>query len=168
MNATFPFVLPVVKLPSKPRMDIMDAGLSDNFGNLVATRYLAVMRSWLEANTSGIIFLEIRDTREFDVTSNSDQSSLGSQLFDPLFVIQNKWEAFQSASQSYLRDMAPYFHNGRLRYVMLNYVPREPKKAAALNFHLTQKEKDDIYQSIDDRENQNAIDTLIRLLKPLP
>lgn len=166
MNATFPFVLPVVKLPSNPHMDIMDAGLSDNFGNQVATRYLSVMRSWLVNNTREVIFLEIRDTRENEVTSASSQSSLGSQLFDPLFVIQNKWEAFQSSSQSYLRDVAPYFMNGKLRFLTLHYEPRQPKKAAALNFHLTQKEKEDIYQSIDNRENQDAVDTLVTLLRP--
>jgi hypothetical protein len=167
MNATFPFVLPVVKLPSIPVMDIMDAGLSDNFGNQVATRYLSVMRHWIENNAREVIFLEIRDTREFDVSANSDQSSLGSQLFDPLFVIQNKWEAFQSSSKTYLRDVAPSFLHGKLRFITLQYVPREPKKAAALNFHLTIKEKDDIFHSIDDRENRDAMDTLLKLLQPL-
>ena len=164
MNATFPLVLPVVKLPGKPNIDIMDAGLSDNFGNQVAIRYLSVMREWLQKNTREVIFLEIRDTREFEVASNSDQSSLGSQLFDPIFVIQNKWEAFQSSSQGYIRDLTPTFLNGKLRYLTLEYVPKEPKKAAELNFHLTQKEKDDIYQSINERQNQDVVDTLRKLL----
>jgi hypothetical protein len=164
MNATFPFVLPVVKMPSRPRMNIMDAGLSDNFGTEVASRYLYVMRDWLEKNTSETIFLEIRDTRENDVSTNSDQVSLGRMLIDPVFVIQNKWEAFQSYQHTYYKDFAPYYLDGKLRFITLQYVPKESKKVAALNFHLTQKEKEDLYQSIDNPDNKAAIDTLIQLL----
>jgi hypothetical protein len=165
MNATFPFVLPVVKLPSQPRMDIMDAGLRDNFGLEVASRYLYVLRDWLINNTREVIFLDIRDTRENDVGTSADQSSsLGKMLADPLFVIQDKWEVFQSYSFSFLKDHIPASFNGKLRFVTLQYVPRESKKVAALNFHLTQKEKEDLYGSIDIRENHVAIDTLIHLL----
>jgi hypothetical protein len=166
LNATFPFVLPVVKLPSEPKMNIMDAGLRDNFGTELASRYLYVLRDWLQANTSEIIFLEIRDTRENDVTENSDESSsLGKMLIDPLFVIQNKWEAMQSYSQGFLKNYAPWFVGGKLRFITLQYVPKESKKVAALNFHITQKEKEDLYQSINNRENRAAIDTLLRLIR---
>src|SRR5215831_10244098 len=41
MNATFPYVLPNVWLPSKPVIDVMDAGLRDNFGQETALRFLA-------------------------------------------------------------------------------------------------------------------------------
>ena len=169
MNATFPYILPVVKLPSEPRMDIMDAGLRDNFGAEVASRYLYVLREWLDKNTREIIFLDIRDTRENVVSSPSDQSSsLGNMVVDPLFVIQNKWEAFQSYSQTMLQDMAPGNFKGKLRYITLQYVPKEINRTAALNFHLTQNEKQDIYQSIYNAGNQAAVDTIIKLLNPHP
>lgn len=165
MNATFPYVLPVVKLPSIPRMNIMDAGLRDNFGADLANRYLFVMREWLLENTSETIFLDIRDTRENEVTTLSDQSrSLAKMVADPLFVIQNKWEAFQSYSQGLFKDFAPYYLNGKMRFVTLQYVPKKADKIAALNFHLTQQEKEDLYQSINDRGNQAAIDTLVNIL----
>jgi hypothetical protein len=164
MNATFPFILPVVKLPSDPYMDIMDAGLRDNFGSEVASRYIYTMRDWLLKNTREVIFLEIRDTQEFQVMRTSEQNSFGKMILDPLFVIQNKWEAFQSYYNGYLKDYAPYFMNGRLRFITLQYVPKESQKAAALNFHLTQKEKEDIYYSTESPENRQAIDTLLQLL----
>jgi hypothetical protein len=166
LNATFPYVLPVVKMPCEPRMDLMDAGLRDNFGTELASRYLYVMRDWMQQNTREIIFLEIRDTRENDVTENSDESSsLSKMLFDPLFVIQNKWEAFQSYSHSFVKNYAPWFLGGKLKFVTLQYLPQESKKVAALNFHLTQKEKEDLYRSIDNPGNQAEIDTLVRMLK---
>ncbi len=167
MNATFPFVLPVVKLPSQPNMDIMDAGLRDNFGAEVASRYLYVLRDWLKENTGEIIFLDIRDTRENTVISPSDQSSsLGNMIVDPVFVIQNKWEAFQSYSQTIYEDLETQNFKGKLRYITLEYIPREANRTAALNFHLTQQEKQDISYSIYNAGNQAAIDTIVKLLTP--
>ena len=139
MNATFPYILPVVRLPSQPRINIMDAGMRDNFGIQSATRYLYVMRDWLIQNTGNVIFLEIRDTRENDVCGNTDQSSLSSMVIDPLFVIQNKWEAFQSYQQSFVKDYTPAYLGDKLHFITLQYVPKESKKVAELNFHLTQK-----------------------------
>jgi hypothetical protein len=165
MNATFPYILPVVKLPSQPKMNIMDAGLRDNFGIQVASRYLHVMRAWLKENAGQVIFLEIRDTRENDVSGNVDQTSLGAMLMDPLFVIQNKWEAFQSYGYNYVKDFAPAYVDGRLSFITMQYIPKEFKKTAALNFHLTQKEKEDLYESIDQPYNQAEVQRLIKLLK---
>ncbi len=166
MNATFPVVLPVVKMPSEPVMNIMDAGLSDNFGATMAARYLYVLRDWIKQNTSNVIVLEIRDTQEFDVCSNSDQSSLGAMLFAPLFTIQDKWEGFQSYSFGNIKEYAPSFLDGKLRFIKMVYVPKAPNKMAELNFHLTQTEKEDIYQSIQNADNVAAIDTLMKLVKP--
>ena len=166
MNATFPYVLPVVKLPSEPNMDIMDAGLRDNFGAEVASRYLYVLRDWLGKNTRKIIFIDIRDTRENTVTSPSEQSSsLSNMIVDPVFVIQNKWEAFQSYSQTIYQDLETHSFGGKLRYITLQYVPKEANKTAALNFHLTQQEKQDISQSIYNERNQAGIDSIVKLLK---
>ena len=86
-------------------------------------------------------------------------------LADPMFVIQNKWEAFQSYAHGFLREYAPSYMNGKIKFVTMQYVPKESKKAAALNFHLTQDEKDDIYQSIGDTENMAAIDSVIKALR---
>lgn len=165
MNATFPFILPVVRLPSRPIINVMDAGMRDNFGTEIAGRYLFVMRKWIEENAGNVIFLEIRDTREGEMHAPAEQSSLSSMISDPLFVIQNKWEVFQSYYHGYLKDYAPYVSGGKLRFISLEYVPEEKEKSAALNFHLTQKEKMDIYRSIYYPRNQAALDTLKSLLK---
>lgn len=40
MNASFPYVLPNVWLPSNPVIDVMDAGLRDNFGQETSLRFI--------------------------------------------------------------------------------------------------------------------------------
>ena len=123
------------------------------------------MKDWLKKNIKHIIFLEIRDTREYDVADESSESTLSNMLVDPLFTIQNKWECFQSYKHTYIKDYTPSFLGANLHYVTLAYVPKETGKYAALNFHLTLKEKEDLYESINNKENQQAVKTLVKLLK---
>jgi len=163
MNATFPYILPVVKLPSYPQMNIMDAGLRDNFGTEVAMRYFFVHKDWIEQHAGKVIFLQIRDTREHEVFPATEQGSLGAMLMDPLTVIENKWEPFQSYTQSYIREMAPSVSD-KVQFVTMTYIPREVKKSAALNFHLTTREKQDLYESIYNPQNQASVKMFLQLL----
>lgn len=166
MNATFPYVLPVVKLPSVPEMNIMDAGLRDNFGIELASRYLLVMQPWIQAHGKRVIFLELRDTKEYEVFPPTAQSSLAAQLFNPLVVIQNKWEPFQSYTHGYIKDYMQRDTAANLHIITLQYLPRDMENTAALNFHLTQDEKQDLYQSFYHPQNQLAVSNLLKLLTP--
>ena len=40
MNATFPYVLPNVWLPTNPVIDVMDAGIRDNFGQEMVNYFI--------------------------------------------------------------------------------------------------------------------------------
>ena len=164
MNATFPFILPVVKLPGDPAMNVMDAGLRDNFGSEVTGRYLFAMRKWIEQYAGEVIQLEVRDTRENFVGTPVDESSLMGMLSDPIFSIQNRWEAFQSFNRSYMKDFEPDFLKGHLHILTMRYYPRQNNKNAELNFHLTQNEKEDLYKSIYHAENQKMVKKLMTLL----
>jgi hypothetical protein len=166
MNATFPFILPVVKLPSEPIMNVLDAGLRDNFGVELASRWMYVYRDWLLKNTREVIWMEIRDTREYDVLPSTPQENLSSMLTQPLFIIQTKWEPFQSNGQTYLKDLMAEALPGHFRVVKLQYVSRKPDKIAKLNFHLTQQEMEDLESAIYYNANQSSFDTLLNVLKP--
>src|ERR1700734_1616510 len=63
MNATFPYVLPNVWLPSRPVIDVMGARLRDTFAEMNAIRFLNAFREWLKENTSGVVLLQIRDPK---------------------------------------------------------------------------------------------------------
>jgi len=165
ISATFPVVLPVVKLPSHPEMNLMDAGLRDNFGVETSLRYLQVFADWINENTSRVIFLEIRDTREHEVFPPEEQNTLPALVADPIFAIEKKWEPFQSYGQSFMKDLAGAALQHRFHIITLQYEPQKDKKKAALNFHLTRDEKDDIRAAIRSPENRAATDSLLRLLQ---
>lgn len=165
MTATFPYILPVVRLPSNPPINIMDAGLRDNFGIELSNRYLHVIRDWVKENTGTVVMLQIRDTREHEIFPITNMNTLGKMLADPATVIQNKWEPFQSYSQGYSKDYLKEYFGDKLQYVTLQYIPEEGKKTAALNFHITTKEQEDLLKSIYNTENTKEIDKLVKLLK---
>ncbi|OJW96397.1 MAG: hypothetical protein BGO70_01575 [Bacteroidetes bacterium 43-93] len=165
MNATFPFILPVVKLPSVPEMNLMDAGLRDNFGIETSMRYLSVLHNWIADNTRDVILLQIRDTREAELFPPSDMNSMMKMTFEPLFAIQNKWESFQSYNHSYLKDFADKYYHGKLHVINMEYIPQKHDRSAALNFHITQREKKDLAASIFNVQNMAAADSIMRLLQ---
>lgn len=61
MNAAFPFVLPAVRLPTRPPLDVIDAGAIDNLGQSLTLRLLWKQRHFLTTKTSKIVWIEIRD-----------------------------------------------------------------------------------------------------------
>jgi hypothetical protein len=61
MNATFPYVLPNVWLPTNPVIDVMDAGLRDNFGQENTLRFIESFKNWLQENTAKVVIIQIRD-----------------------------------------------------------------------------------------------------------
>lgn len=165
MSATFPIVLPVVKMPSKPEMDIMDAGLRDNFGTECSMRYLSTFRDWLNENAGEVIFLQIRDTREYEPSVGDEENSMSGMLFDPLFAIQKRWSSFQTYHQSYLEDyVMQAFPADKFRKITLQYIPENKDKSAALNFHLTSREKQDLMQSVFNADNQKGFEAIKQIL----
>ena len=81
MNATFPYVLPNVWLPSNPVIDVMDAGLRDNYGQETTLRFIENFKDWLKENTSKIIILQIRD-RSQDNWQEPFETGCHNRFFD--------------------------------------------------------------------------------------
>lgn len=78
MNASFPFVLPPVRLPTNPPLEVVDAGAIDNFGEVIALRFLWTFRTAIAERASRVILLEIRDLPEGFYTGNeTSPSALG-------------------------------------------------------------------------------------------
>ncbi|MEO6583149.1 MAG: hypothetical protein ABIO05_02425, partial [Ferruginibacter sp.] len=164
MNATFPYVLPNVWLPSNPIIDVMDAGLRDNFGQETSLRFIENFDDWIKVNTGGIIILQIRD-RVSDNWNNPFQTvSLTDMLVNPGTVLQHNWQKLQDYFQA---DQFNYFKNGKdstIQRISIEYAPQEPKKSAALNFHLTTREKRDIKRSLQNPVNVFAMKKIADLL----
>ncbi len=165
MNATFPYILPNVWLPSKPIIDVMDAGLRDNFGQEITLRFIENFKDWLQQNTSKVIILQIRDRLPDNWQQPYETGSVTDFLVKPGTMLQHNWYKLQDFSEAdqygYLQsDFGP-----ALERILFVYVPQKEDKGAALNFHLTAREKRDVKESFYNEQNQASMRKLIELLK---
>jgi len=154
-------------MPSAPEMNIMDAGLRDNFGTESAMRYLSTFRQWIQENVSEVVYIQIRDTRQYEPSKGNEQNSMSGMMLDPMFAIQQKWSAFQTYHQSYLEDyLMDCFPKEQFRKITLQYIPQDKDKSAALNFHLTGREKKDLLESVMNADNQKGFAAIAKMLNP--
>ena len=164
INATFPYVLPNVWLPSQPVVDVMDAGIRDNYGQETSIRFLNVFNDWLTKNTSGVVFIQIRDRKngaEWNEQGEAGRGGFTSMFTKPITVIQLNWMRMQDYYHDELVSMADDRFSFPFDKLTFSYVPTRKDQAAALNFHLTNKEKADIQKALASPENAKAFQLAI-------
>jgi len=166
MNATFPVVLPNVWMPSNPVIDVMDGGLRDNYGIETSLRFLAHMKEWIEQNTRGVLVVQIRDRKDGGWEHPYDTKTMTENAVKPFFLLQQNWYKMMEYFQN---DMATYFVSNTgypIQKVTFQYIPSKEENKAALNFHLSKREKRDIEASLESSYNQQSFRKLQELIAP--
>lgn len=164
MNATFPYVMPMVSLPTSPKIHVMDAGIRDNYGTKTTVRYIVALQDWLRENTSGVVVVEIRDiNKDYDIADKREFS-----LFDR--VIKPASNFYGNFYQSQEFNSTELLENNLCENLSIDVVTfvlrKDPTERIALSWHLTQREKNDIKQTFQNEKNQKELKKLIDLLKP--
>ena len=154
INATFPYVLPNVWLPTNPIIDVMDAGIRDNYGQETALRFLNVFKDWIAANTRGVAFIQVRDRRLGDWEDHFQDRGVVEQFTKPLMILQYNWMKIQDYYHEEMIRFADHSFSFPFEKFTFSYIPAKNNKAAALNFHLTAKEKSDIRDALNSEDNQ--------------
>lgn len=164
MNATFPIVLPNVWLPSNPVIDVMDAGLRDNYGQETSLRFLNSFDDWIKENTSGVLLIQIRDRSpgawEYPYLSDD----ITDHATKPFLLLQHNWfkmmEYFQNDMLSYYTETS----QSNVYKVLFQYASEKEENKAALNFHLSKREKLHIISSVNSSANRQSFEMIKRLL----
>ncbi|WP_276366059.1 patatin-like phospholipase family protein [Chryseolinea sp. H1M3-3] len=178
MTATFPYITPNTSLPSEPSIQIMDAGISDNFGLSDAIRFAYAYKDWIDENTSGIIFLSIRDSPKLGNIAPRVKQNIVDALTQPISNVYNNFENFQDINSDMQINHAKSWLKSDidridLQYELESYVPilqkmdslRINNPRASLSWRLTTREKFGIITSINSRGNQREIERLRKLLE---
>lgn len=170
MNATFPIVLPNVWLPSDPVIDVMDAGLRDNYGQETALRFLITFDQWIKENTSGVLVIQIRDRTAGGWEAPYVSDDMSDHATKPFLLLQHNWFKMMEYFQN---DMLNYYitRNGTPVYkVAFQYSPDIKEDKAALNFHLTRREELNIVNAVKGQTNQQSFKKVLELFenKPTP
>lgn len=165
MNATFPYVLPNVWLPSEPVIEVMDAGVRDNFGQETALRFIDNFKDWLTTNTSGVIMLQMRDRLKDNWQYPLETGSVTDVLVKPATMLSHNWYKLQDYFQN---DQLGYLINDtafKIQRLTFMYVPFSEDSRAPLSFHLTGSEKKDVLASFKTSYNQEVLKELMQALK---
>jgi len=179
MNATFPYITPNVTLPSEPALEIMDAGVNDNFGISDAVRFMYAFREWIDRNTSGVVLLSIRDSDKNPQVLERTSLSLLERLTLPISTIYQNFESMQDITNDTQLEFSHSWLNQPLYRVDIQYVPddlakenlsvadslrMENQQRASLSWRLTGREKESLLNNLNTAENREAFLRIKRLL----
>ncbi len=164
MNSTFPYIMPVVTLPSEPAIEIMDAGIRDNYGIETTLKFMYTFRNWISSNTSGVVIIQIRDRhKNMDVEENPAKT-IGQALMRPLGTFYSNTFSMQDYNHNQLLEYCSLWFDGKVD-VLDFQLRNDPKDNISLSWHLTKSEKQKIINSIELPENQNSIRKLQELFE---
>ena len=177
MSATFPYITPNTTLPTHPPIQIMDAGISDNFGIADAARFIYSFREWIAANTSGIIILSIRDSPKLAPVSEEQGQTFIDDFTQPIASVYNNFENFQDITNDNLIGYARSWFKDPIDRIDIQYLPttyllilqkmdsiRQHSVRASLSWRLTTREKQGVVETLNTPTNKEALDKLVKLL----
>jgi len=166
MNATFPYVLPNVWLPSDPVIDVMDAGFRDNFGEQVGIRFVHVFREWILHNTRGVLLIQIRDRKTGGWEHPFESTNITEIITKPVLLLQYNWYKMQEYNQNDLLSVIEGYMGNDFYKMTFQYEPKTANEGAALNFHLSRQEKLDLANAVNSPRNQQIFKSVNDLLNP--
>jgi len=171
MSASFPYITPNISLPADPLVEIMDAGISDNFGVSDAIRFVNVFKDWIEENTAGVVFLVVRDTKSNGPIEPRANPSVIDRFTYPIASVYNNLTNMQDISNDYRLEQMKLWLNTDFDVVEIAYDSYEKDvkitdvERASLSWHLTTREKAHIINNINIASNKKALKELQQLLK---
>ncbi|MCO5274203.1 MAG: hypothetical protein M9900_04715 [Flavobacteriales bacterium] len=162
MNATFPYITPVVTLPSAPPMRVMDAGARDNYGYRTTLAFLRTYHDWLKENVGRVVVLVIRDKQQ-DLKVQPTAGSLLSRLTAPVEGVYDNFIRIQDQDFDLALKTADLWMPVPLDVVDF---PLRFGNAGeiSLSWHLTAVEKQRVLSMIGSEENQRAFAELQQLV----
>jgi hypothetical protein len=177
MSATFPYITPNTTLPTIPAIQIMDAGISDNFGISDAVRFLFAFNEWIEENTSGVVIVSIRDSPKLGEIVETQSQTILDGISQPISTVYNNFENFQDiGNDTYLSFAKSWFAKPieriDIQYQIETYAPilsqvdslRQNNARASLSWRLTAREKEGIVDNIYTEANLQQLERLKSLL----
>jgi len=163
MNATFPYIMPVAQMPSEPTFQVIDAGVRDNYGVQTSVRYLIAFRQWIMENTSGVVFVQIRDNNKYEQSKMRTIRSLWEKVMSPFKNLSSNFIVMQDYVNDSFSEYLKTLYGRQIRFVDLQMNQKEER--ISLSWHLTQKEKLYVIQEGNNELNKFSIEAFCNLLK---
>lgn len=165
MSCSFPLILPNVHLPTVPEIEVMDAGIRDNYGIESSVRFTSYFKDWIANNTSGVVMLNIRGLEQEVPIRTRISQGVFEKIVSPIGNLYLNWVEVQDYQNDYLLHQLKEELDVPLHVITVDYRPPPGRRRASLSFHLTAQEKEDIIYAVTDPYNLAAFRSLARLLQ---
>ena len=163
MNAAFPYITPATTLPCSPALEVLDAGLHDNYGTQNASQFIFSFKEWIQQNTSGVVLLQIRDTPKKLKIENNSAKSFFEKTSSPIKNLSDNFLVVQDYISDKLIRNVSMTSEFSFEYILIQ-MP-ETKDRISVNWHLTEKEKNTLLTGIYSKENKNELRKLKSILQ---
>lgn len=164
MNSTFPYVMPAATLPTEPKLDIMDAGMRDNYGLTTTVPFISTFGSWIQKNCSGLYIIQLRDMEKrarFDANINT---SFTARVVGPLGSVYSNIFNTHNYAQDEMQDQLRRWISIPMDIIPIQLKQVE-KSPISLSWHLTGFEKLFIRKGMEQENNKEAVAKIRAILK---
>lgn len=164
MNSTFPYVMPSVSLPSEPTLEVMDAGIRDNYGIINAVQFIHSFKDWIAENTSGVVLIQVRDTYKHLKVEDNSIKTMFEKLLAPMRNLSGNFLIMQDYNFDQYLEFTRAFTRVPMDVVIFQ-IP-ETKDRVSLSWHLTEKEKKFLEDAALNKQNRASLERLSKLVAP--
>ncbi len=158
LSASFPYITPLVHMPSKPEIRLIDAGVRDNEGLEMALRFMEAHADWLAANTRGVRIVQIKANRPDQQEMFTVPNTRLSELSLPISGVVRSFGQLQIYNKALLLNLA----NERFDFPLAfdRFTLLESRDAVSLSWHLTPEEKRAVEERLYRYDNWQALEKL--------
>ena len=165
MSATFPYIMPTIELPTEPTLEIIDAGMRDNYGIKTSLRYLFQFKDWVNENTSGVVVIQVRyGKQQAQIKAKGNSNSLFQNLTSPFGSIYGNLFNIQDYNNIASVNYANGWMNEKVEVIDFVLSSAEDKPIS-LSWHLTAQEREKVMKSIYEKGNQKAANKVLDLIE---
>lgn len=165
INATYPWILPNTNFPTTPEFTTMDAGIRDNLGTGLVSRFISVYKNWIEENTSGIVIVEIRSLEKLETIEAVDRKSWLSKVSSPFGTVSNNLTNLHDYNNDAFLSYLTEDLKVPVNVVRFEYTPDKKSAKASMSFRLTSKEKNNIFIATQNTYNQTRLKMLKKMIE---
>lgn len=163
LTASFPYITPLVNLPSKPPMELIDAGVRDNDGLELALRYIHKCKGWIDSNTSGVVIIQIKANRPDEIAINESNQSRIDQLTLPINGVVQSFNNMQIYNKAILTNWSNQLLDFPVE--ILRFSLADKTDDLSLSWHLTESEKLEILSAFESARNQAELKSLLSIIE---
>ena len=159
MNATFPYVLPNVALPTEPLIEVMDAGVRDNYGYTTTRLYLESIKNWVDTALDKVIIVRIFDRPDvIRIKEDPDQSFIKG-LMTPVGSVYTNMFNTQHMAGAQLFETLPEVVRGKVQYINL-ILDEKTGADIPLSWHISKKAEGEIIKGLKSSDNWASLSEL--------